>query len=313
MEHNTDRLFWTLTSIIVGALLLTISVKAFPGVAHTVTAPFSGLTKQSDTSTKTSAQAYKDAIGTVNSNSNNSNDNSQNSKPADPKASAVEASTLNLNVTPNGDGTGILTGKVNGTMKGDLNIPEYVKVNGQLTKITSIADRAFFSYAASPSYLTSVTIPNSVTSIGTASFTGNQLTSVTIPNSVTSIGSSAFNSNNLKSIVIPESVNDIGSYAFGDNQLTSANIPNNITTINNGIFQNNQLTSINIPNKVTNIGLYAFENNNLTSITIPKSTESIASNAFQKNKLTSVNIPCPWASYWNAFDSNVTVTHNLSN
>ena len=40
--------------------------------------------------------------------------------------------------------------------------------------------------------ITSVIIPNTVTSIGNDAFGGNQLTSVTIPNSVTSIGNSAF-------------------------------------------------------------------------------------------------------------------------
>lgn len=34
MEHTTDRLFWTLTAVIIGALLLTIAIKAFPGVAN---------------------------------------------------------------------------------------------------------------------------------------------------------------------------------------------------------------------------------------------------------------------------------------
>ena len=41
-------------------------------------------------------------------------------------------------------------------------------------------------------HLTSVTIPNSVTNIGSGAFENNYLTSVTIPNSVTSIGNSAF-------------------------------------------------------------------------------------------------------------------------
>ena len=64
--------------------------------------------------------------------------------------------------------------------------------------------------------LTSVTIPNSVTSIGNKAFWACiGLTSVTIGNSVTSIGSSAFSRcRSLTSVTIPNSVTSIGSYAF---------------------------------------------------------------------------------------------------
>lgn len=209
MEKNTDRLFWTLTSIIVGALLLTISVKAFPGVANSIVKPISGITKQSDTSTKTADQAYKDAINGVNGKSSNNNSgsnsgSSQSSKPTDPdaqaKASAVEASTLGFKVTANGDGTGVLNGYTNDMDKRTtLNIPEYVKVNGQITKITSIADLAFASHGC----FTSVNIPNGVTTIGKSAFYNNDLTSVSIPNSVTNIGWYAFNTNQLTTVNIP--------------------------------------------------------------------------------------------------------------
>ena len=64
--------------------------------------------------------------------------------------------------------------------------------------------------------LTSVTIPNSVTSIGQSAFSGcNGLTSVTIPNSVTSIGDYAFSEcSGLTSVTIPNSVISIGNEAF---------------------------------------------------------------------------------------------------
>ena len=64
--------------------------------------------------------------------------------------------------------------------------------------------------------LTSVTIPNSVTSIGNEAFWGCiGLTSVTIGNSVTSIGSYAFSRcRSLTSVTIPNSVTSIGSCAF---------------------------------------------------------------------------------------------------
>ena len=64
--------------------------------------------------------------------------------------------------------------------------------------------------------LTSIVIPDSVTSIGSDVFYGcSSLTSVIIPDSVTSIGDDAFNScSRLTSVVIPDSVTSIGYWAF---------------------------------------------------------------------------------------------------
>ena len=54
MEHTTDRLFWTLSAIIIGALILTLSAKAFPKATQSVIAPMSGLVKQADNATSAS-------------------------------------------------------------------------------------------------------------------------------------------------------------------------------------------------------------------------------------------------------------------
>ncbi len=66
--------------------------------------------------------------------------------------------------------------------------------------------------------LTSVTIPNSVTSIGYSAFGYcSGLTSLTIPNSVTSIGEFAFyGCSSLASLTIPNSVTNIGGEAFAE-------------------------------------------------------------------------------------------------
>ena len=89
---------------------------------------------------------------------------------------------------------------------------------------------------------TSVTIPNSVTSIGNGAFNGCRgLTSITIPNSLTSIGGIAFyGCRGLTSITIPNSVTSIGRSAFSYcSGLTSvkclASIP---PSIGNNSFQN---------------------------------------------------------------------------
>ena len=127
--------------------------------------------------------------------------------------------------------------------------------------------------------LSSVTIPNSVTSIGSSAFYGcSGLTTITIPNSVTSIESGVFSCSGLISITIPNSVTSIGGSAFHDcYDLASISIPNSVTSIGDAAFGYcPSLTSITIPNSVTSIGDYAFkECFNLNSITIPKSVTSI--------------------------------------
>ena len=157
----------------------------------------------------------------------------------------------------------------------------------------SIPDNAFRGCIS----LTSITIPDSVTSIGGWSFSGcTGLTSVTIPDSVTSIGDGAFAvCTGLTSITIPDSVTSVGEFIFAHcNGLTSVTIPDSVTSISNYAFYKcSGLTSVTIPDSVTSIGEEAFGLcTSLTSITIPDSVTSIGVYAFCGCKgLTSITIP----------------------
>ena len=156
-----------------------------------------------------------------------------------------------------------------------------------------IADKAFDGCKN----LTSITIPDSVTSIGHYAFDRcTSLTSTTIGNGVTSIGKLAFYAcTSLTGITIPDNVTSIGRNAFGYcNSLTSVTIPDSITSIDGEMFYGcTSLTSATIGNSVTSIGYEAFYGcTNLTGITIPDSVTSIGRDAFRNcSSLTSITIP----------------------
>ena len=156
------------------------------------------------------------------------------------------------NIVYNGTATGSPWGarSVNGYVDGYL-------VYADATKTTLLA--------CSSAATGAIAIPKSVTSIGSAFAGCTGLTSIIIPNSVTSIGGSAFNGcTGLTSITIPNSVTSIGNFAFyGCTGLTSVTIPNSVTSIGGSAFNGctglNSVT-ITIPNSVTSIGNNAFYN-----------------------------------------------------
>ena len=162
-----------------------------------------------------------------------------------------------------------------------------------LRKIRFIGDWAFWDCNG----LTSINIPNSVTSIGEWAFMQcSSLTSINIPNSVTSIKHYAFsNCSSLMSIDIPNSVTSIEQGTFSDcNSLTNTYIPSSVTSIGKEAFAScSHLTDINIPSSVTSIESQAFmQCLRLKSINIPSSITSIGKEVFAFcSSLTSINIP----------------------
>ena len=114
-----------------------------------------------------------------------------------------------LNYTSNGDGTCYVSGIGSCWNNKQIVIPT---ISPEGWTVVGIREYAF-EYCLN---LTSVTIPNSVTSIGNGAFHGcTRLTSVTIPDSVTSIGEYAFyDCTSLTSVTILNSVTSIGRNAF---------------------------------------------------------------------------------------------------
>lgn len=213
-----------------------------------------------------------------------------------------------------------LIGRASGNAATDIIIPNLVIDDNDVQyNVLDIRNNAFASKR-----LTSVTIPNGVTTIEFGAFSGNQLTSLTIPNSVTTTGDLAFRSNLLTNVTIPNSVTTIGNLEFSNNQITSVNISNSVTSIKGNAFRNNLLTSVVIPNIDVIIDDTAFDEgvelligstlntpnfnlNNNTAILFANPVNSVL-NIFTETSIKSISI-------YNAIGQEVlksNVTHNLN-
>ena len=140
----------------------------------------------------------------------------------------------------------------------------------------------------------SITIPDSVDSIGAGAFYISGLIEVTIPDGVKTIGKEAFKRcTALEKIVLPASLTTISEYMFdGDSSLVSCIIPDGVTSIEQNVFSNcKALSSIHIPDSVKTIGNSAFMGSGLTEIVIPDTVETIGTYAFSScSNLKSVEV-----------------------
>jgi hypothetical protein len=169
--------------------------------------------------------------------------------------------------------------------------------------VTSIGAEAFYG-----SFVTGVTIPDSVTSIGAEAFYGcGELIGITIPASVASIGTEAFglcvnmteiavapentNYSSLHGVLLDKSQGTLIEYPGG--LAGSYTIPDSVTNIAAAAFEGcASLTAVTIPAGVTSIGEDVFANcYNMTSVTIPASVVNIGDQAFFGcNELASATI-----------------------
>ena len=154
----------------------------------------------------------------------------------------------------------------------------------------SLSGEAF--YQCGGSY--SITLPNTVKTIGRLTFGSSSLTAITIPNSVTNIGPGAFqHCNSLKSITIPNGITSIESHTFyGCQTLASITIGSSVESIGYAAFHLcYDLRSVTLPESLTSIDEWAFNYCGIKSIALPRNVKRIGKYAFSNNT-TFTSVSC---------------------
>ena len=200
--------------------------------------------------------------------------------------------------------------KYNGTYNGTLNIPSHITVSGVSYPVTHIGNKITPILETSTNVDTTLTLPNTVTSIessafslcmflkgalvipdsvkhiGGNAFSGCRFSSVTFGNSVESIGERAFTGSNISgSVIIPDSVVSIGKSAFSDCYSISGSLTlsNSLESIEKGTFYGCSFTGpLVIPDSVTTINDMAFDGcSGFTSLILGNSVKYIHHYAFE--------------------------------
>ena len=167
------------------------------------------------------------------------------------------------------------------------------------TGLTEVTSNAFHPYSGDiviPETIVYENTEYTVTGIGGGAFSQRNITSITFPNSITSIGPSAFSyCNVLDSVVIPERVTIIPDMAFASSEsLRHVILPEGVTLIDNSAFNSCYgLDSIIIPNTVETIEDWAFAGcKNLSYVKMPQQLKKVGQGAFGScQSMAYVDIP----------------------
>ena len=185
------------------------------------------------------------------------------------------------------------------------NGPYYIEIPSELGNcpVTGLGEHSFSTEDnGSPLYdihhhnIQSVTIPESVTSIGQSAFESCfSLDSLIIKDAATSIGESAFDGcSHLTTLSLGKNITTIGDYAFqGCSYLTNVTIPQSVTSIGRQAFYLTDLNTLTIKGPIKSMGYAAFAGcTNLTSLSLYDGIQTIGEGAFiNSTSLEAVTIP----------------------
>lgn len=185
-------------------------------------------------------------------------------------------------VTKGDNGTGVVDG-----FPGEERGMSYSQPRTDITELTIGAGITEYRTRSTGSRFTNLEkliIGNDLVTIGEGAFSYcDKLTSVNIPDNVTTIGNGAFQDTAITSVSIPGSVKTIGQYAFENcTSLATLELGSGIQTIDVWAFRDcTSLTSVSIPDSVKTIGNLAFYScTSLKTLTLGSGVETIGNSAF---------------------------------
>ncbi len=205
----------------------------------------------------------------------------------------------------------------------DVSIAAYTPAKPIVTSVTQYQADELPPMALFGMHLKTVTLPATISSIGSSALAGNDFVTIELPATLTSIGEYAFyDCNSLKIITMPAAVTSLGEYSFAScDSLWSVDLSNsqikelpayvfyndvtlptigldNLTAIGESAFAGcSSFSEVVIPSGLKTIGASAFLKTALTSIVLPESTSQIGAFAFANcSELVSATIKCSSAT-----------------
>ena len=260
-------------------------------MAMTTLCGCAGGTNDSSPSSSATMSSEKSSSNDTSDSSSATTSSEESSSTDDSSSSDPYLEALNITYTLDEENHTYTVTGVKDKQAEEIDLPRELTIDNVIYVLVRIEDFAFSSCSS----LTSITIPDSVTSIGECAFEGcNSLESLTLPFIDTYLGyyfgattyedNSTYVPESLKTIIILGGTSIPADAFYECSSLTSIVIPNSVTSIGGSAFNNcTQLQHVTFePNsKLESISGGAFYRcTSLISIIIPNSVTSIGYNAF---------------------------------
>lgn len=176
--------------------------------------------------------------------------------------------------------------------KGNMVIPDVVKVDGYSFYVTTIAGNSFYN-----TDVTALTLPKTLKSIaGSAFFTlgkyDRPIERIVVPEGVVSIGSNAFYGSHVNYVDLPKnSLKELAGSAFYSCDIKGIEIPGSVGVINGSTFYGSHMGWVILGEGITEVKDNAFFATNIGSLRLPSTMKTIGDGAFSScSKLTSLTI-----------------------